>query len=290
MKMMQILSVLLAAIMMVAAPSSWASGVLERPRPGRAGQIALSPQTYDINLDQGHRTHSYRLHNLGNLPVRTRVDVINWALDENSNLVAQAPTEHSLDQWTIINPLLLDIPPGESRVVRFSIRPALKLPAGEYRVGVVFTEEPSPFAPEDKPENSASVVLATRFQIQSAVYVTTGDIVRQGHIEDVSLQNESLNIRLASQGNAHVRLKADYEIWPFAGEAEPSEEQQRSVPTAAPIRRGRLTTTPVLQGTTRTLRTPLESPLTSGRYRVHISGDLGADTLQETYVIEINEK
>jgi len=284
MKIMQILSVLLGGILMMSLSSGWASGVLEKPRPGRAGQVALSPQTYEINLDQGHRTHSYRLHNLGNLPVRARVDVINWTLDENNSLAAQAPTEHSLDQWTVITPLLLDIPPGESRVVRFSIRPAIKLPAGEYRIGVVFTEETSPFAPENKTDDSASVLMTTRFQIQSAVYVTTGDIIRQGRIEDISLQSESLNIRLASLGNAHVRLKGNYEIWPFAGEAE---ADLQFVPATAPMRQGRLTTTPILQGTTRTLRIPLESPLTTGRYQVRVSGELGADTLQETHVIEI---
>ncbi len=228
-------------------------------------QIGISPSMYQISLDEPARTHAYRLHNLGGRDTRVRVRVAQWTTDENNEVVFLPPDQHSLDQWIVINPLELDLPVNDSRVVRFSLRPAVPLPPGEHRAMVIFEEDPPPAKASGE---SGTIALAARFRINSAVYATAGDIVRQGRITALTLHANQLVASIDSTGNAHVRPLAQARI--------------RGLDRADIDFSFELARKPVLQGTHRPVATPFPDGriLPAGRYQVDITGELGDDALE----------
>lgn len=236
------------------------SPLLSAQADSTLSQIGISPSMYQISLDEPARTHAYRLHNLGGRDTRVRVRVAQWTTDENNEPVFLPPDETSLDQWIIINPVEIDLPVNDSRVVRFSVRPAVQLPPGEHRAMVIFEEEPPQRA---ELGTTGTIALGARFRINSAIYATTGLIVRNGAITQMALSQDGLQTTIESTGNAHVRPDARARI--------------RSLDTPGIDFEVELAKRPVLQGTTRTLSTPLPAgqALPAGRYEVDISGSLG---------------
>jgi len=254
-----------------------------------SGQIALSPQNFIIDLDKGMRVHAYRLINQGSLPVRIAVDLQSFELDEANQIVAVAPDETSLENWIVVNPLEIEIPPGESRVVRFSIRPAIPLPPGEHRTLMVFEQIPDPTAMQTRPDDEqGTLTFMTQFRIQSAIYATVGPIERSGRVEDIRLEADSLWLQVKATGNGHVRLSGDFAVWPDTAEgrtaaaawrahlSQPPAEREAPDDPATGLRHGRLAAVPVMPGTKRWLRLPLTGePLAPGRYRVELVGKIG---------------
>lgn len=249
---------------------------------GDSAQIGISPSNYTIDLDGPVRTHAYRLQNFGERTRRVRVGVINWTTDENSRVVALEPGPATLDQWVIVNPLELDIPGGESRAVRFSIRPAVPLPQGEHRAALVFEEIPHP-AEHQEPVAQQRLAMRGRFRITSAIYATVGDIERRAELLDVSLNVGSLATRLVNRGNGHVRWDGRYQIW--TPSAYPGLAAARALPESPEgveglVGGGTLVRTPLLPGTERTLVTALGAPLVPGSYTVVLFGQLGSEAFE----------
>ena len=53
--------------------------------------------------------------NFGTEPVEVQASVVHWDLDERNEVRTIAPTEQSLDQWIVINPLRFTVPAGRDR-------------------------------------------------------------------------------------------------------------------------------------------------------------------------------
>ncbi len=238
-------------------------------------QIGISPSMYQISLDEPAQTHAYRLHNLGGRDTRVRIRVAQWTTDDDNEVVFLPPEETSLDQWVIINPLELDLPVNESRVVRFSVRPAVPLSPGEHRAMVIFEEEPPPAAGSGE---AGTIALTAKFRINSAIYATTGLITRNGALKSVALTPDRLLSTIESTGNAHVRADALVRIRGLDDTTVDFELE--------------LAKRPVLQGTTRTIPTPLPEGrvLAAGRYEVAISGRLGDDSVDLRQTLVVGER
>lgn len=223
-------------------------------------QIGISPQLFEIALDQPLATHAYRLHNLGGQDTKVRVRVINWTLDEAGKMVVLPPTENSLDRWLVVNPLELDLPAGSTRAVRFSVRPAQALPPGEYRAALVFEEDPP--APASQ-AGERTMSLTARFRITSAIYASTGAVSRSGSIDDIELHADRLVVFARGEGTGHVRPTLAYTISREGG--------------SAPLAQGEISRAPVLPDLRRSIDTelPADVRLAPGRYLVTLEGTLG---------------
>lgn len=272
----------LACVLMLAGAGSSAQERI------RSGQIGISPQNFILDLDQGARTQSYRLHNLGTRPVSVRVELMPFTLDESNTMVALPPEPNSLDQWLVINPLALEIPPGESRAVRFSIRPAVPLPPGEHRVAVVFQEVPQATSADPARQG---IAMSTLFRIQSAVYATVGPIARQGSLGDVRLGPDGLATEIESLGNGHVRLDGRLQIWrsdAFPGIGSlPALRVGDAYPVGL-VFDGPLNPMPVLPGHRRWISHHAgDAHLPPGRYTVALHGKLGDASISESRSVEL---
>ena len=241
-------------------------------------QIAVSPQILDVDLDDPQQTYAFRLYNYTSDDKHVRVSLANWTFDEDNKVVNLAPTETSLDHWTIINPLEFEIPQGKSQAVRLSIRPAIALPPGEHRLMVYFDELP----PKDK-SKEAPATLRVRFRIGAAVYAHVGPITRGGTLGTVSADRKGFRIGVTTTGNATTRFDGQYVVypaaaWPGAGKVPAIERPDlpdMKLPPGA-IGGGRLPNTAVLPGTTRTIIGEYAGkPPGKGRYIVDFGGYFG---------------
>ncbi len=257
-----------------AEPQTGASGLLARAllffvlclaSSVASAQIGISPQKYDVVLGGATQTHTFRLFNFSDTPREMAVTVSNWRMDEANRVEVIPPTESSLDQWIIINPLKFVIPPGESQAVRFAVRPAVKLDDGEHRAMIYFTEQ---LPPDDDP---SKVTMRSRLRIGAAVYAQVGEVVRQGTIDRVEGASDSVTLAITNTGSANTRLVGNYAIRSQTGISEGLPE-------------GLLPQTAVLPGDSRNITLSLhEQPLTAGRYEIHLTGSLGSNAIDRSW-------
>lgn len=257
------------------------------------GQVGISPQNFIVDLDSPGKVHAYRLMNMGQSPVRIKVDLMSFELNENNQVVPTVPTEASLENWIIVNPLELTISPGDSQVVRFSIRPAIELPVGEHRAAIIFQQLPT--TEEELPSASsgeASMVFKSLFRLQSAIYATVGHIERTGYHHDVRLSEDSLWVQVENTGNGHIRLSGDWALWPSSQYNATqgnqwlnwlgltNSERQANTLISPPEHHGRLSANPVMPYAKRWLRIPIPGGIQPGRYHLEIKGQLSDSPIQ----------
>lgn len=253
------LTVLLVAVAL--AGSALAQTNVAPPRVG------VSPSRVEVDISQGSVTESVRVFNFGAETIDIQVSLANWDLDEGNQVRTLPPTEQSLDQWMIVNPLQFTVDPGESQVVRFAIRPRVEPSPGEHR-GMLFFEERTP--PEEEPG------VRFQFRVGVAVYAYSGRITRTAVLHGLKLTGEGRDARLAfdltATGNAHVRPSGTLTVHPAKADAADEPTVSSAIPAA-----------PVLPGTRRTVRVALPRDLPAGDYRIRVEGTAGDITFDQGF-------
>lgn len=239
----------------------------QKPTP----QVGISPSRFELEIGARPTLESLRVINLGDQPLEIQVSVANWTMDEDSQVTVVAPTEQSLDQWMVINPLRFTIPPQQSQAVRFSIRPRVMPEPGEHRAMIYLNQILS--------EDSAGRGVRFRFQYGVAVYGYAGEIRRVGRLHGVEAkEGPRFDFDISSEGNAYVRMEGQWTLWP-AGAYPGAERTERITGDEAPfpeavIQAGDLPSLPVLAGTRRTLRLAPQVKLAPGSYVLDLNGIL----------------
>ncbi len=252
-------------------------------------QVAVSPSIIETTLGEKPSNEVIHVYNLGNEPMTVTTSVVHWDTDENNRVRVISPTEQSLDQWIIINPLNFTVPAGESQVVRLSIRSQTLPTAGEHR-GMVFFEN-------KKPNNANSKGVSALFRIGIGIYGLAGDIIRQGSLESLRLTKQNnkpeLAFTISSTGNANIRLAGQYSVWrkaDFPADDLPPIFNLVSKDTPLPtqlLHAADLPSTPVLANTTRTIITPVTLPEQKGIYTVFVNAMLGETPIKQALDIHI---
>ncbi|NBD37529.1 MAG: hypothetical protein GVY10_03050 [Verrucomicrobia bacterium] len=237
------------------------------PMPGQAmkspGSIAISPQYHRISLDESGKAYAYQLVNYGAEKVELEVSSMHWTMNENNRMVpvGEDSEEIAIDQWMVVNPVELEIPPGETRVVRFSFFPPEPLPPGEYRSAMVFSQK---LPAADALPSGEGLVLRTRLTLKSAIYATVGEVIRRGELKEVVVTTEELRLRIRNTGTAHVRPRGEFII-----------RKQRG----SPLQQGPLVGKPVLPGQERWISID-HGELSPGTYLLTLAGRLGDRDLE----------
>ncbi len=273
----------------LAAPA-WAqgggsSGLSVTPKP----RVGFSPPRFELQWDGRGSTESLSVLNVSDAPLSVEVSLGNWDLDEENRNRELPPTEQSLDQWMIVNPLQFTIEPGDSQTVRFAIRPRVQPAPGEHRAMIYLAEQPAG-------STEAEQALRVSFRFGIPVYLHVGEKVRTGTLHGIALDRTEapgqLLIDFSSTGTAYARLDAHYMTWPRAAypgdekaaaairslAAEPATEHQGRAGELF----SRLPGTPVLPGYRRTLKLPIVLPDAPGDYILAIAGRMGDVELWHT--------
>ncbi len=242
-----------------------------------SAQIGVSPSRFELDVGAIPTTETIRLFNFGDQPADVQVSVHNFDLDEFNDVRILPPDEQSLDRWLVINPLRFTVPPRQSQVVRFSPRPRIRPGAGEHRAMIFFEEAGAP-----KKVDGYDVV----FRLGVAVYGYVGAVTRLASLERIHVDRSSAMLEIASRGTGHVRLQGTYAVWPAgsgpgdAGTAILSafDEDPEQYPDGV-VLAGKLPSTPVLPGASRSCRLPFGASLPPGDYVLEMYGTLAGEAL-----------
>ncbi len=252
------------------------------PVSALAGAIAVSPPRLDITLTGSQAAEAVKVVNLGERPLRIKVSVAHWRLDEQNRIELIAPTPQSADQWLLITPLEFVIEPGKFQTLRILVRPRVAPEAGEHRAMIFLDEQP----PEAK--EFATLNLA---RIGVGVYVLVPPVERKAvfHCADAGFfQKPMALLDLESVGNAHVRPAVQFIVWPkdvFPG--KPGTVKVQETPTSpvvtpvGAVTAGLVPDIPVLPGTRRKIIFPLAESLPAGEYWLDLSGKVDSLAISE---------
>jgi hypothetical protein len=246
--------------------------------------VAVSPGKFDIEIGNRPTVQSLRLFNLGDKEVEIQASVANWVLGEDNRVEVVAPTEQSLDQWIVINPLRFKIAPRSSQTVRFAVRPRVEPEDGEHRAMLYFEE----VLPEERNEGEVYV----NFKVGVAVYGNAGDVRREPEMHGIEVVSDhrvlAARFDLSSHGNAHVRMAGQYAIWPvnaFPGVSSVAPIADAGQPEAilppGVLAAGKLPAIPVLAGTRREVPLVVQHSLPAGEYVFATLGAVSGDEFRE---------
>lgn len=203
-------SVRRAAIAFLALSSiAFANTALGQP----SARMGISPDRYHIEFDErGGEMQSLVIQNLSDEPLHLRFSVSNWTLDDNNQIVGAPPTESSLDQWIVINPMNITVPPGTPQTVRWAVMPRLKPIDGEYRA-IIFVEED---LPAKETQDGTAVQMKMRYGMP--IYAQVGEVVENGALHEVraDVTGQQVFLELDNNGNKHARVSGNYGVWPAA--------------------------------------------------------------------------
>lgn len=249
-------------------------------------QTAVSPSRVELDLDAGPSTESIRVFNYNRDDVEVEVEVVHWDLDESNQVRTIEPTEQSLDQWIIVQPMRFSIPAGQSQTVRFSVRPRLEPEPGEHRGMIYFNQQPITGEPG----------FQILFKVGVAVYGHAGEVIRTLSLHGVEVSGGVAKLDLESSGTAHARLSGQWAVWPeavFPGTAatafvEGLDEPETPRPEGI-VAVGALPSTPILPGTRRQIAIELlgAEELTAGRYVLDFNGTIGDTVLDRSVGFEV---
>lgn len=246
------------------------------------GQIAVFPSMFELEIGKQPVNESVRLRNLKKTPVSIRVEIYNWTLDRNNNIVLLPPTAQSLDQWILINPVSFTVGPEKEQLVRFSIRPPIVPDPGEYRAIIYFIEE------SGEESQTAMTVL---FKLGVGIYGYAMPVDEQGTLDKIVLDRQQGKIAatITNTGTRHTRFKGSYSFWKqgvFPGFKTIERFMQNPRINERPeglLSYGTLDNTPVLPGTTRTIMTNCSSTENStdlSSATLAIMGTLGGENIE----------
>lgn len=250
--------------------------------PGARAQIALSPPIVEVDLSGRSATESVRLINMGKRDVEVSVRVEPFDLDETNRYRSLPSTEDSLDRWMVVQPGRFVVPAGQSRAVRFSIRPKSKPAPGEHRAMLFFEE----IARESEP----TAMLKALFRVGAAIYAHVGEVRRVGRVVSTSCSREGGLLEIASEGSANARMTGRWGLWTpaafpgigattYSTAAASAAPGARPAPPAGLLFEGSLPTVPVLPGTRRNVLVPLPKEAPEGELVLHLLGTLGGATI-----------
>jgi len=264
-----------------------AVGAAAQDAPSPPPQVAISPPRFELQIGSEPTTESIRVANLGEEPVTVQVAASNWDLDEHNQVRVIEPTEQSLDQWMLINPLRFTVPPGRSQNVRFSIRPRVEPEPGERRAMI--------FLDQVLDRTSPGSGIRMRFQYGVAVYGQVGEATRRGQLHGIDLRYGAGRLvgsfDITNHGNAHVRLDGLYLVRPAVdlSRAEPADTGDGTSDTLpGVVATGQLPSLPVLPGCRRQLGFDLGLPLDPGDYVLEVQGSLSGTPVDTLIFFEVS--
>lgn len=250
-----------------------------------APRMGISPDRYQIVFDErGGETQSILVQNMSDEPLSLSLSVSNWALNDENQITVVPPTESSLDQWIVINPMRVTIPPGAPQTIRWAIMPRLKPVEGEYRA-IIFIEEELP--PREKVEGT-EVRMKMRYGLP--IYAHVGSTIESAQLNEIAVTRlgDKLNLDITNDGNIHARLSGNFGIWPsdeFPG-TDAALKQLQSVNADNEQEMdfvvGNMPPSVILPGNRRVLNMPFPLHDETGNYTIQLNADFAQVEITET--------
>lgn len=160
--------------------------------PAAAGEFAINPLR--VTLDRGTRASEVVVRNDDRQPLRMQVESMAWTQD------AAGADQYVASDGLLFFPRTMEIPPGESRIIRIGIRGAPVSREDTYRL---FIEELPPATAPDEAASGTSLRVFLRVGVP--VFVAPATSERKGAITQLTLAGGQVAWTVENAGNAHFR-------------------------------------------------------------------------------------
>ena len=155
-----------------------------------AGEFAIVPLR--VALDRGTRSAEVTVRNDDRAPLRMQVEAMAWRQD------ADGKDRYEPTDGLIYFPRALEIPPGESRIVRIGVRAAPVSREETYRLFI----EQLP-APEQAAAAPAGASLLVLLRVGVPVFVAPAQSDRRGEVAQLDMKGGQALWTVANVGNVH---------------------------------------------------------------------------------------
>jgi fimbrial chaperone protein len=172
--------------LLVAGLAAWSTAI-------EAGEFTINPLR--VNLDRNTKAAEVTVRNDDTVPLRMQVEAMTWRQD------AQGKDQFAPAEDLLYFPRAMEIPPGESRIVRVGVRAAPVTSEETYRL---FIEELPPPAPAEAPQGTS---LRIFLRVGVAVFVAPAQAKRTGEITRLELKGGVAEWSVVNTGNAHFRTE-----------------------------------------------------------------------------------
>jgi len=157
-----------------------------------AGDFVINPLR--VTLDRTSRASEVSVRNDDSTPLRMQVEALTWRQD------ASGADQYEPAEGLLYFPRVLEIPPGESRIVRVGVRAAPVSREEAYRL---FFEELPP--PGGNPNAGTSLQVLLRVGV--AVFVTPAQPAVKGAITSLAVNGGETQWTVVNEGNVHFRVE-----------------------------------------------------------------------------------
>ena len=154
-----------------------------------AGEFTINPLR--VNLDRATRSSEITVRNDDTAPLRMQLEAMSWRQD------AEGKDQYAPAEDLLFFPRAMEIPPGESRIVRVGVRAAPVMREDAYRL---FMEELPPAAPDTAPQGTS---LRIFLRVGVAVFVSPAQAKPAAEIKKLDLNVGVAEWSVANTGNAH---------------------------------------------------------------------------------------
>ena len=180
-----------------------------------AGEFVISPLR--VGLDRAVRSTEIVVRNDDKTPLRMQIEAMSWRQD------ADGKDQYAPAQGLLFFPRTMEIPAGESRIVRVGIKAAPVSREETYRLFIEELPSPTPSGSE----GGASLQVFLRVGVP--VFVSPAKADRRMDSERFEFRGRRAEWRIANPGNVHVRGE-QVELTGFAADGTllftvPSEER-----------------------------------------------------------------
>jgi len=156
-----------------------------------AGEFVINPLR--VSLDKTTKASEVVVRNDDKVPLRMQVEAMSWSQN------GEDPDHYAPAEGLLYFPRTMEIPAGDSRVVRVGVRAAPVTREEAYRL---FIEELPP-ALADEPAQGTSLRVFLRVGV--AVFVAPAQPERRGEITRLDLKGRKVEWVVSNSGNVHFR-------------------------------------------------------------------------------------
>ena len=188
---------------------------------GGPGDLLVAPAR--MVFDMRKRTGELNLANIGFSPATYRISLVRMEMDEEGGIIEKpmdtTPGAVNLAGLIRFSPRQVVLGPQESQTVRLQVRKPAELPAGEYRMYMVFrgvppTPEPPPDSGQPQPRTGISIQLVPVYSLAIPIIIRHGNTSAKVSLSGLAYDPASRALRflLVRQGNQSVYgdLKAEW--------------------------------------------------------------------------------
>jgi len=234
--------------------------------------LGLAPMRLEFRLAGGRQqSGSLTLTNGSAAKVRVRAEVLDFLIDDTDtpqfSRAYPQESDYSCRQWLSLNPMELDLEPGASTLVRYTMRLPQIVAERSYHCAAGFTTLPTA-------EQMTGTGLRSAVRIVAAFYVVVGNPAVEGGLKEINLEYVAdpkqpgwrAVVVMENRGLMHFR---------------PAGELALLAPEGGVLETTSFQSIPVLPKREQRFLLPLKGPIAPGKYTLRARVDLGTREIQE---------